>query len=71
MQSRGGTRMGKAAGAMGLVFMVGTSVVGLMGATMGSGIEAGVLGMVGLALYGGSALLNGKATEQVGVAKQA
>ncbi|WP_233582552.1 hypothetical protein [Corallococcus sp. CA053C] len=56
---------------MGLVFMVGTSVVGLMGATVGSGIEAGVLGMVGLALYGGSALLNGKATEQVGVAKQA
>ncbi|MCY1032600.1 hypothetical protein OV207_14090 [Corallococcus sp. BB11-1] len=56
---------------MGLVFMVGTSVVGLMGAAMGTSIEAGVLGMVGLALYGGSALLNGKAAEPTGVAKQA
>jgi hypothetical protein len=62
--------MGKVAGAVGVVFMLGTSVVGLMGAA-GSSIEAGVLSMVGLALYGGSALLNGKVAEPEGVAKQA
>ncbi|QAT84424.1 hypothetical protein EJ065_2854 [Corallococcus coralloides] len=63
--------MGKVAGAVGVVFMLGTSIVGLMGAPLGNGIEAGVLGMVGLALYGGSALLSGKAAEPAGVAKQA
>ncbi|MFB1484799.1 hypothetical protein [Corallococcus sp. RDP092CA] len=51
--------------------MLGTSIVGLVGASMGGSVEAGVLGMVGLALYGGSSLLSGKATEPEGVAKQA
>ncbi len=63
--------MGKVAGAVGVVFMLGTSIVGLVGASMGGSVEAGVLGMVGLALYGGSSLLSGKATEPEGVAKQA
>lgn len=63
--------MGKVAGAVGVVFMLGTSIVGLLGASGGGSIEAGVLGMVGLALYGGSSLLSGKATEPAGVAKQA
>ncbi|WP_223645193.1 hypothetical protein [Corallococcus sp. EGB] len=63
--------MGKVAGAVGVVFMLGTSIVGLLGTTMGGSVEAGVLGMVGLALYGGSSLLGGKATEPEGVAKQA
>jgi hypothetical protein len=62
--------MGKVAGAVGVVFMLGTSVVGLLGSAGGS-IEAGVLSMVGLALYGGSTLLNGKVVEPEGVAKQA
>ncbi|NBD13528.1 MULTISPECIES: hypothetical protein [Corallococcus] len=63
--------MGKVAGAVGVVFMLGTSVVGLMGASLGNGVEAGVLGMVGLALYGGSALLSSRAAVPAGVAKQA
>ncbi|NOK35571.1 hypothetical protein D7W79_05670 [Corallococcus exercitus] len=63
--------MGKVAGAVGVVFMLGTSIVGLLGASVSNGIEAGVLGMVGLALYGGSSLFNGKAAEPTGVAKQA
>ncbi|RJS16332.1 hypothetical protein DRW03_30800 [Corallococcus sp. H22C18031201] len=64
--------MGKAAGAMGVVFTLGAGVMAMMGAALGAHIEAAVVGGVGLTLYGVSALFHGKAAAPAsGMAKQA
>ncbi|NPC78201.1 hypothetical protein HPC49_08030, partial [Pyxidicoccus fallax] len=52
----------------------GTGTLTLMGLGFAVHAEAAVLGVVGLALYASSALLNGKAAETTptsGIAKQA
>jgi hypothetical protein len=66
--------MRKAAGAVAAAFAMGTGAMTLMGVSFASHMEAAVLGVVGLALYASSALLNGKATVTAptgSVAKQA
>ncbi|MCY1014408.1 hypothetical protein [Pyxidicoccus sp. MSG2] len=66
--------MRKAAGAVAAAFAMGTGAMTLMGVSFASHMEAAVLGVVGLALYASSSLLNGKATAAAptgGVAKQA
>ncbi|WP_164016252.1 hypothetical protein [Pyxidicoccus trucidator] len=66
--------MRKAAGAVAAAFAMGTGAMAVMGVTFAAHMEAAVLGVVGLALYASSALLNGKAVATAtpgGVAKQA
>lgn len=65
--------MRKAAGAVAAAFAMGTGAMALMGMAFAVQMEAAVLGVVGLALYASSSLLNGKATPATaeGVAKQA
>jgi hypothetical protein len=65
--------MRKAAGAVAAAFAMGTGTMAVMGVTFAAQMEAAVLGVVGLALYASSSLLNGKATETAatgGMAKQ-
>jgi heme O synthase-like polyprenyltransferase len=65
--------MRKAAGAVAAAFAMGTGAMTLMGMAFAVHVEAAVLGVVGLALYASSSLLNGKASAETtgGVAKQA
>lgn len=66
--------MRKAAGAVAAAFAMGTGAMTLMGVSLASHLEAAVLGVVGLALYASSSLLNGKTTATApagGVPKQA
>jgi len=65
--------MRKAAGAVAAAFAMGTGAMAMMGVAFASQMEAAVLGVVGLALYASSSLLNGKAAETAatgGMAKQ-
>jgi hypothetical protein len=53
--------MGKAAGLMAAVFMVGGGVMTVLSAAKGSWAEAAALAVVGVGMFGGSQLLAPKA----------
>ncbi len=63
--------MGKVAGAVVASFVVGSGVMAVLGTVFGVHAEAAVLGLVGVGLYGSSALLQGKVAPTTEVAKQA
>ncbi|MCP3103371.1 hypothetical protein LZ198_31260 [Myxococcus sp. K15C18031901] len=64
--------MRKAAGAVAAAFATATGVMAWMGVVFAVHTEAAALGVVGLALYAGSAVLSGKAADETarGVANQ-
>lgn len=64
--------MRKAAVAMVAAFMTGGAAMAVLGTVLGPLSEAAVLGLVGVSLYAGSAMLQGKmATSAEGLAKEA
>jgi hypothetical protein len=54
--------MRKAAAAMVAAFITGGGAMAVLGAVLGPLAEAAVLGMVGVSLYAGSTMLQGKLT---------
>ncbi|MBN1204521.1 MAG: hypothetical protein JXB05_06320 [Myxococcaceae bacterium] len=63
--------MKKAAAAMVAAFLTGGAAMAVLGAVLGPLSEAAVLGLVGVSLYAGSALLQGRLAEPAnGVAEQ-
>jgi len=63
--------MGKAAGAVVAVFMVGSGAMTLLSAVLGTYAEAAALSLVGLGLFATSSALAGKLPAPTGVAKEA
>ncbi len=64
--------MRKAAAAMVAAFMTGGVAMAALGTVLGPLSEAAVLGLVGVSLYAGSAVLQGKLTAPAGgIAKEA
>jgi hypothetical protein len=54
--------MKKAAAAVVVAFMTGGATMAMLGTVLGPLSEAAVLGVVGMSLYAGSAVLQGKLT---------
>jgi hypothetical protein len=64
--------MKKAAAAMVAAFITGGTAMAVLGSVLGPLSEAAVLGVVGVSLYAGSAMLQGKLAEPANsVAEQA
>ncbi|MFL5348007.1 MAG: hypothetical protein ACJ8AT_24720 [Hyalangium sp.] len=64
--------MRKAAAAMVAAFMTGGAAMAVLGTVLGPLSEAAVLGLVGVSLYAGSAVLQGKlGAPAEGLAKEA
>jgi hypothetical protein len=64
--------MRKAAVAMMAAFMTGGGAMAVLGTVLGPLAEAAVLGLVGVCLYAGSSVLQGKlATQPSGLPKEA
>lgn len=58
--------MGKAAGAIGAAFAVGSGLMGLLSPILGAYSEVISLGLMGLGLIGCSGLMQGKVAAKVG-----
>lgn len=63
--------MGKAAGAVVGVFMVGSGAMTLLSSFLGGAAEAAALGLMGVGLLFSSAALSGKVATTTGVAEEA
>lgn len=63
--------MGKAAGAVAGVFVMGTGAMALLSSVLGGAAEAAALGLMGVGLFFSSAALSGRVVAPSGVAKEA
>ena len=63
--------MGKAAGAVVVVFLLGSGAMALLGSLLGTHAEAAAVTVMGLGLVGASSALSGKVPAAASLPKQA